>query len=128
MHGLDGRFPEAQDIPEAQALGVPIRVVSAATHLGLVRGIAHFTGFGEIVREVRRSVGVLEDVSDWARAEYHMPSYLLDGWEIPGGIFIYPWEEDEDWRDPKKRHPSRRGRLLYLPSGWVNHNVNPRRG
>jgi hypothetical protein len=123
------RFPELSEIPEAAAPGVPVHVIAAAIEAGLVRGIAHFTSPAIILREVRTSVGMLTEVSDWSAACYHLPTYLgLDGWKVDGGIFLFPWTDDTaaDWRNPRRRITERTGRLLRVPCGWVNHSTEAR--
>lgn len=122
------QFPDLNDIPTAEAPGIPVHVISVATPQGLVRGITHFGGWARILPEVRRAIGVLGEVGDWSRARYLIPGYTLDGWDVDGGIFLFPWADGSasHWRDPSRRQVSRIGRLLWVPSGWVNRSEKER--
>lgn len=119
------------EIPLVRARGTQVRVVSAVTELGIVRGIAHHTSFAEIVREVEKAVGVLQEVAEWSKAEYRAPLYLAD---IGGpnlrsvlrGIYIWRWDTEQmerypnlyHWKKPDHRFTVEKPTLLFIPIGW----------
>lgn len=106
-----------------RAAGVPISVVACVTEKGIVRAVSHFGSPREMVNEVTKAVGVLNSDTEWTGYVYEgFPSYVSEwasGWDVPGGVYLFPWKNPKHWGDPSRRVSEREGQLLWRPFGWA---------